>query len=315
MSGQVGQAPVIDVAGSAVLPHETNLANSPMTTPPVKQVVATETLDSDLDLSNFPLSENSSGDGVQKAPPGSNEFETTVPMTPDGEDLDVAAHTGLNVQTGPSSVMSQSINPQTSLPPGGHTGSLQPENGMGRGEGSVSDLISPGPGLPPGTEIRSVAPVTFDHYAPFATDPVDDVEPNQGIDPAEEALVTIEDANPKTDASALPSAETTAHSTVDRTGQDDRDETDIGPDRIDASNNEGPAAPRPESIVAAASPGQTVPGDLEPGAVDFLLDSAGLWHRRPAPRDHVPAVISKPYPRFSLDANPLTRSNPPRKEP
>ena len=54
-------------------------------------------------------------------------------------------------------------------------------------------------------------------------------------------------------------------------------------------------------------------GDLESGAVDVLLDSAGLWQRRPAPSDLSATVALNPHLRFSLITNPVTRSNPPRK--
>jgi hypothetical protein len=120
--------------------------------------------------------------------------------------------------------------------------------------------------------------------------------------------------SPVTTPPAGPLVVTAVHSMVASTGHNNQEGTGIGPYNIDVSSNEGPATPGLASIVAAASPGPAVAGEVGAAAVDVLVDSSGSWIRRPAAREHAARVMSKPYPRFSLDANPLTRSNPPPKE-
>ena len=287
MVGPVGHGPLNEVSGSAVLPYQIDFENAPTSTAPAKHVVVAETLDPNLDLSTFQLNDDFVWRRGSEDAAGAQNFGTTVRRLSDGKSLDVAVQADLNYQTRQLSVTFQSIDPQTSRTLGGHTGFLPPENGTGQGEASVSYLISPEPDLPTGTEIRSVALVTFDHNVPVATDQVNDEDPSQGIDPAKDALVTI--VNP--------------------------DGTGDGSHRNDASANEGRAVLRLETSVAAASSHEISSNNLELGAVDALLDSAGSGHRQSAPNNLAPALMLKPYPRFSLIANLVTRSNPPQKKP
>jgi len=259
-----------------------------------------------------------SGNGVsgQAVPPNQIGLENSPMATsPAGDESpDVAVNAGLDAQAHPLLVTSQSMNPQTPLPRGGNTGSSPVESGTEPGAGSVSSAISPIPDLPARAESRSVALVKSDG-APAVTNQVDDQHPGQGIDPAKEAFVTPDTPNPETDSSALPSTANTASFTVDSTGHDNGERTDIGPHGINVSNNERPAALRSESIDAAASHGRPAPGELEHRAVDVLLDTSGIWHRRPAQSDHANPVVMKPYPRFSLIADVVRRSNPPQAGP
>ena len=86
-----------------------------------------------------------------------------VPVKIGGQPLSpIAVHDGLDVQANPLFLTSRSMNPQTSLPPGGKTGVSPIENGTGPGEGSLSSPISPGLDLPTGAESHSVALATSD---------------------------------------------------------------------------------------------------------------------------------------------------------
>jgi hypothetical protein len=69
---------------------------------------------------------------------------------------------------------------------------LPPEDGTGRGIGSVSYTIRPRAGLTTGAQIHNVASVKFDANKPIATDLVDENNPSLGIDPNKQALNTID---------------------------------------------------------------------------------------------------------------------------
>ena len=87
------------------------------------------------------------GDTVIAIPPGSQDYQTTVPMTYNGVTFDVVVNATLDYATRKLTVTFQSIDPATSLPPNVLTGFLPPEDGTGRGEGYVSYLIAPKAGL------------------------------------------------------------------------------------------------------------------------------------------------------------------------
>ena len=77
----------------------------------------TDTLDPNLDLSTFQLTEIAFGDTVLAIPPGSQDYQTTVPMTYNGVSFDVVINASLNYQTRLLTVTFQSIDPSTQLPP------------------------------------------------------------------------------------------------------------------------------------------------------------------------------------------------------
>ena len=63
------------------LPYQIDFENSPTATAPAQQVVITETFDPNLNLNTFQLTEIAFGDTVLAIPPGSQDYQTTVPMT------------------------------------------------------------------------------------------------------------------------------------------------------------------------------------------------------------------------------------------
>ena len=123
------------------------------------------------------------------------------------------------------------------------TGFLPPEDGTGRGEGYVSYTVQPKAGLATGTAIRNVALVTFDQNIAIATDQVNDDDPSQGVDPAKQALVTIDAGAPTSSVAALPAIETTASFTVSWSGQDDAGGSGIATYDVYVSDNGGPFVP------------------------------------------------------------------------
>ena len=125
-------------------------------------------------------------------------------MTYNGQTFDVEIELSFNSATGQVRAVFQSIDPATDLPPDVLTGFLPPEDGTGRGKGYFSYIIQPKAGLPTGTQIRNVALITFDGQTIIATDQVDPHDPSKGIDPAKEALNTIDAGRPTSSVAPLP---------------------------------------------------------------------------------------------------------------
>ena len=191
--GPVGYGTQNYVSGSALtlFPYTVDFENSPTATAPAQQVTITDQLDPNFDLGTFQLTEIAFGDTRIAIPPGTQSFNTTVPMTYNGQTFNVVITAGLNYATRQVYARFQSVDPATQLPPDVLTGFLPPEDGTGRGQGFISYIISPKPGLPNGTQIRNVAVITFDSNSPISTDQVSETDPSQGIDPTKEDLITL----------------------------------------------------------------------------------------------------------------------------
>ena len=72
-----------------------------------------------------------------------------------------------------------------------------------------------------GTQIRSVAQVTFDVNPPIATDQVSETDPTQGHDPDKQALVSIDSGPPTSHVYGLLPTENSTSFLVSWTGSDD----------------------------------------------------------------------------------------------
>jgi hypothetical protein len=220
--GPVGVGTLNYVSGSALtlFPYQIDFENSPTATAPAQQVTITDPLDTNLDLSTFQLTAIAFGDVVIAVPAGSQQFQTTVPVTDNGQTFDVVISAGLDYATGEVYARFESIDPTTQLPPDVLTGFLPPENGTGRGEGYISFIISPKADVPNDTQIRNVAIITFDSNAPITTDQISDTDPSEGIDPTKEDLITLITAPPTSNVSPLPATENTSSFAVSWSGQD-----------------------------------------------------------------------------------------------
>ena len=220
--GPSGYGPSHFISGSALtsLPYQIDFENSPTATAPAQQVAITETLDPNLNLATFQLTEIAFGDTLLAIPPGSQDYNTIVPMTYNGTTFDVVISATLNYQTRQLNVIFRSIDPTTQLPPGILTGFLPPENGTGRGEGHVGYTIAPNAGLATGTQIRSVANITFDVNAAIATDQVSETDPTQGVDPTKQAPIRIDNTTPTSSVNALPATEGSTSFTLSWSGSD-----------------------------------------------------------------------------------------------
>ena len=92
--------------------------------------------------------------------------------------------------------------------------------------------------MPTGTAIRNVATVIFDVNPPITTDQVNENDPSQGVDPAKQALNTIDSGAPTSSVTALP-AVSPASFTVTWAGQDDSGGSGIASYDVFVSDNGG----------------------------------------------------------------------------
>jgi hypothetical protein len=231
------------IAPNQVFPYRIDFENESTATAPAQRVDITDQLDHNLDWNTFQLAQVGFGDTIIDIPPGSQNFETAVPVTENGHTFDVDIELGLNPATGQVYAHFLSIDPNTQLPPDVLTGFLPPDDGTGRGMEFFSYIVQPKVGLVTGTQIRNVALVTFDLQPAIATDQVDDHDPSKGVDPNKQALNTIDAGAPTSSVAALPATTTTQSFTVTWSGSDDAGGSGIAGYDIFVSDNGGPFVP------------------------------------------------------------------------
>jgi RHS repeat-associated protein len=218
--------------------------NSSTATAPAQEVTIANQLPTTLSWSTFQLTGINFGSTYITIPVDSQSYQTTVLMTYDGETFDVLVKAGIHTATGQVYASFQSIDPKTGLPPSNPlVGFLPPEDGTGRGEGSLSYTISPVAGLATGTAITNVADITFDQGLTITTDQVNDENPADGVDPTKQALVTIDSVPPTSTVSALPSIETANAFQVNWSGSDNNGGSGVASYTIYVSTNGGAFTP------------------------------------------------------------------------
>src|SRR5690606_612036 len=111
---------------------------------------------------------------------------------------------GIDFASGLVTIVWQSLDPETGLPPDVLTGFLPPEDGTGRGMGHVSFTVRAKADLPTDTAIRNVADIRFDINEIISTDQVDPQDRSKGIDPDKQALVTLDGDHPDSAIGVLP---------------------------------------------------------------------------------------------------------------
>jgi RHS repeat-associated protein len=228
------------VVGDGLLSYRVDFENDPTATAPAQFVLITDQLDRNLDWTTFELKEIGFGDELIAIPVSSQYYETVVPMTYNDQSFEVHVSAGIDLPTGEIRVMFMSLDPDTGLPPDVLTGFLPPEDGTGRGQGYVSYTIEADPGLPTGTEIRNVALIQFDFGEIIGTNQVDPHDPSQGMDPAKEALVTIDAAPPSSAVGLLPPTVPAGDFLVTWSGEDDAGGSGIKQYAIYLSTDGGP---------------------------------------------------------------------------
>ena len=160
-AGYGSQGFIADAASP--LPYRVDFENDPTATAPAQEVTVTDQLDPSLDWKTLQFTAVGFGDNIITIPANTQHYQTTVPMTYNGQTFDVDIELGLNCRHGPGLRPLPVDRPEhepaarTCL-----TGFLPPEDGTGRGQGYFSYTVQPKAGLPTGTQIRNVALVTFD---------------------------------------------------------------------------------------------------------------------------------------------------------
>jgi len=227
------------VASTTALPYRINFENDPSATAPAQQVTITDQLSSNLDWGTFQLMDIGYGNTFISVPENSQYYSVTVPMTYNGQPLVVHIEAGFDPRTGRVFTTFNSIDPKTGFSPDVLTGFLPPEDGTGRGMGHISYLVDPKQGLASGTEIRNIAYIVFDGQPAIGTNQVDPHDPSQGIDPAKEALNTIDAGDPTSAVQPLPVETTQSEFLVSWAGEDDAGGSGIGTYDIFVSDNGG----------------------------------------------------------------------------
>ena len=171
---------------------------------PAQQVDITNQLEEGLDWDSFTITEIGFGDQFIAVPPGSLQFQTTVPMSYDAINFEVWINAGIDVSTGKVYAHFYSIDPETGWPPPVTTGFLPPEDGTGRGMGHIAYTINHVKDLEENSEIRNVALIVFDLGEHIYTNQIDPHDPSQGTNPELEAPITIDRGMPVSSMVSMP---------------------------------------------------------------------------------------------------------------
>ncbi|MHC4404183.1 MAG: RHS repeat domain-containing protein, partial [Planctomycetota bacterium] len=196
-----------------LLPYTIRFENMPKATAPAHLVTITDTLDEDLDLSTFELTEIGFADQTMVVPEGLNHYETTIDLVVDNDFLTQPAELRVQIEVGLDPVTREltfdmiGLDPLTGwLPEDIMLGILYPNDDTGRGEGYVSYIVKPKSGLPSGTEITNRATIVFDWNDPIDTPLV---------------LNTIDAGTPESHVLPLPEVTTATTFEVRWTGEDE----------------------------------------------------------------------------------------------
>jgi hypothetical protein len=191
-------------------------------TAPARWVTVTDIVDARLDIDRIELTEIAFADQRIRVPQGLSHYETQMEVILQGHRVvvDVEARVDAVLRTLTLSLMA--LDPLTgwfSNDP--FVGLLFPEDGTGRGQGSISYLVYPQQGLATGTTIVNKASIVFDYNDPIETPTV---------------LNTIDSGAPSSQVAALP-AISPAKFTVQWSGQDDAGGSGIASYDVYVSNN------------------------------------------------------------------------------
>ncbi|KEF42131.1 MAG: hypothetical protein ER33_07850 [Cyanobium sp. CACIAM 14] len=205
ISGPGGYGNAQYVRGDSLYPYEIGFENQPTAAGPAAQVVITDQLDSNLDLSTFQLGSFGFGSVNVDVPAGRQYYSTRLDERSTlGVFVDATA--SLDASSRTLTWTLTAIDPTTlDLPADPTVGFLPPDDASGRGSGYVSYFVQPKAGLADGTPIDAQASIVFDANAPVATN----------------VFVNTVDASPPTSAvNALPSTTNSSSFTLSWGGSD-----------------------------------------------------------------------------------------------
>ena len=220
--GPMGYGAANYVSTSTLLPYSIQFENATNATAPAQTVIVAETLTNTLDWTSFTLTEIAFGSTMIAIPSGSQHYANTLHLTQNGFNFDVQIDVGLNPATGLLQATFTSVNPTNGLPPPVTIGFLQPETSpaTGVGTGYINYTIRPKAGVATGTQIRSVATISFNQNPAIATDLIDESNVNSGHDTNKQALVTLDANAPTSSVNPLPATATNTTFTVSWSGND-----------------------------------------------------------------------------------------------
>ena len=190
---------------AGALPYTIEFSNEKTAQVPADNVIITEQLSPNLDLSTFQLGTIGFGNYVVNVPHGLTSYSTRVDATATfGVYVDIDAN--LNESTGLLTVTFTSVDPTTlDTPSNSLVGFLPPDTDPPNGEGYINYTIQPKPGLATGTALIAQASVVFDTNAPIATPQITN---------------TIDATPPTSTVTALPSTTTNPSFTVSWSSSD-----------------------------------------------------------------------------------------------
>lgn len=152
------------------LSYQISFENEADATAPARLVTITDVLDASLDLNTFELTEIAFGSHFISIPVGLNHYESMEFMGANGTPIAVDIQATLDFNTRALTVVLSALDPTTGwYPEDPLVGLLYPEDGTGRGTGSVTYRVRPLAGLPSGTVIRNRAIIVFDYNDPIQT--------------------------------------------------------------------------------------------------------------------------------------------------
>jgi uncharacterized repeat protein (TIGR01451 family) len=260
-------------------------------------------LSTNFDWTTFNVSEIGFGDLVISIPPGVQQFQTNVPFSYLGTNIQVQVQIGINLVSGQVFATFRSIDPATSLPPPVNIGFLPPEDGTGRGQGHVTYTVHAKAGLPTGTQLINVALISFDNEPQIATDQLDDSNPAAGIDPTKEALITLDSVPPTSHVLPLPAQSQLLQIPISWTGQDDVGGSGVDSFNIYVSDNGGAWSNWLASTTATNATFQAKPQHIY-GFTSQARDNAGNLEVQHLTADATTTVVANPQ--FQLTVTPTS---------
>ena len=171
-------------------------------------------------------------------------------------------------------------------------------------KGYIRYVVRPKSGLPTGTAIRNVALITFDRGETIATDQVDPHDPTQGVDPAKQALVTIDVTAPTSSVMPLPATMNSTQFTVNWSG------TDVGAGifgfDVFVSDNDGPYMPL---VTGVADTSVVFQGEVGHHYAFYSVATDHVGNRQPTLSDPQATVTILPAPTISINDASVTEGN------
>jgi hypothetical protein len=166
--GPAGVGPLGFVRSDDILPYAIYFENDPTkATLPAQEVIITEQLDADLDLTNFELGDIVVGSEVFSVPPGRSVWATTHTLKVNDIWIDLRIEAELDFLTRTVTWTFASLDMETGLLTSDFDAGFLPVNDeTGRGEGHVRYTVYPKDNLPSGTVISGSAKIIFDTNDP-----------------------------------------------------------------------------------------------------------------------------------------------------